>query len=98
MKTKISIAILLFISYSTLHGMGTWIFNNRSHGELRWSTIKTENFDIHYHDDIREIAVVPEGEGTKLKSAEEHASSRTAYWERDVRGRPPEPPILACWG
>ena len=25
-------------------------------------------------------------------------SLRTAYWERDVRGRPPEPPNLACWG
>ena len=37
--------------------MGTWIFNNRSHGELRWSTIKTEHFDVHYHDGIREIAV-----------------------------------------
>ena len=57
MKIKISIVTLSFISFSFLYGMGTWIFNNRSHGELRWSTIKTENFDVHYHDDIREIAV-----------------------------------------
>ena len=57
MKIKILIAIVSFISYSILYGMGTWIFNNRSHGELRWSTIKTEHFDVHYHDDLREIAV-----------------------------------------
>ena len=47
MKIKILIAIVSFISYSILYGMGTWIFNNRSHGELRWSTIKTEHFDVH---------------------------------------------------
>ena len=57
MKTKILIAIFSAILYSTLNGMGTWIFNNRSHGELKWSTIRTENFDVHYHDGIREIAV-----------------------------------------
>ena len=57
MKIKVLIVILSFISFSILYGMGTWIFNNRSHGELRWSTIKTEHFDVHYHDDIREIAV-----------------------------------------
>ena len=37
--------------------MGTWILNNRSHGELKWYTIKTENFDVHYHNGIREIAI-----------------------------------------
>ena len=57
MKTKILIAIFSILSISTLSGMGTWIFNNRSHGELKWSTIQTENFDVHYHDGIREIAV-----------------------------------------
>jgi len=57
MKVKTSIAISPFILCAFLNGMGTWIFNNRSHGELKWSTIKTENFDVHYHNDIRDIAV-----------------------------------------
>ena len=57
MKIKILIVTLLFISYSFLYGMGTWIFNNRSHGEVRWSTIKTKNFDVHYHDDIFKTAI-----------------------------------------
>ena len=57
MKTKILISIFLILPISTLSGMGTWIFNNRSHGELKWSTIQTENFDVQYHDGIREIAV-----------------------------------------
>ena len=57
MKTKILTVIFSILSYSTLNGMGTWIFNNRSHGELKWSTIHTENFDVHYHDGIREIAI-----------------------------------------
>ena len=57
MKTKILIVIFLFFSFPILNGMGTWIFNNRSHGELKWYTIKTENFDVHYHNGIREIAI-----------------------------------------
>ena len=57
MKIKILIVIFLFFSFPILNGMGTWIFNNRSHGELKWYTIKTENFDVHYHNGIREIAI-----------------------------------------
>ena len=57
MKIKTSIAISSFILCAFLNGMGTWIFNNRSHGELKWSTIQTENFDVHYHNDIRDMAI-----------------------------------------
>ena len=57
MKTKILMAVSSLIVCSFLNAMGTWIFNNRSHGELEWSTIQTENFDVHYHNNIRDIAV-----------------------------------------
>ena len=33
------------------------MFSNRTHPELKWETIKTENFNIHYHSDIYEIAI-----------------------------------------
>tara|TARA_Y100001968_G_scaffold2349_1_gene1988 strand:+ start:494 stop:3439 length:2946 start_codon:yes stop_codon:yes gene_type:complete len=57
MKIKSTLIIALLISLSFLNAMGTWIFNNRSHGELKWSTIQTKNFDVHYHNGIRDIAL-----------------------------------------
>ena len=57
MKIKSTLIIGLLISLSFLNAMGTWIFNNRSHGELKWSTIQTKNFDVHYHNGIRDIAL-----------------------------------------
>ena len=56
MKKRTLLTLFLMI-FSSLNAMGTWIFNNRSHGELKWSTIQTENFDVHYHEGIRDIAV-----------------------------------------
>ncbi len=52
-----SLATLLLIIFSLLNAMGTWVLNNRSHGELKWHTIETENFDVHYHEGIRDIAI-----------------------------------------
>ncbi len=49
--------MLSFLVCSIINAMGTWIFNNRPHGELKWNTIQTENFDVHYHEGIRDIAV-----------------------------------------
>ena len=34
------------------------MMSQRSHGELKWNTISTDHFDIHYHDGIKDIAVV----------------------------------------
>ena len=56
MKKRTLLTLFLMI-FSFLNAMGTWIFNNRTHGELKWSTIQTENFDVHYHKGIRDIAV-----------------------------------------
>jgi len=39
-----------------LVGQGTWQWTGRVHTELNWSTITTENFNIHYHQGIKEIA------------------------------------------
>ena len=38
-------------------GIGTSTVNNRSHPELKWSTIKTIHFDVHFHQGIRDIAL-----------------------------------------
>ena len=34
----------------------TWAWTYRTHGELKWNTITTKNFRIHYHDGIEQIA------------------------------------------
>ena len=31
--------------------------NQRTHGEIKWKTLKTENFDIHYYEKIEKIAL-----------------------------------------
>ena len=33
------------------------MINGRTHPELKWRTITTENFDIHYHQGIYDIAM-----------------------------------------
>ena len=35
---------------------GTWLWTGRVHSELEWTTIQTENFNVHYHNGIEEIA------------------------------------------
>mgnify|MGYP001396711072 CR=1 FL=1 len=49
--------IIYLLIQTILSAIGSWSVNNRSHPELKWKTIKTENFDIHYHEGIREIAL-----------------------------------------
>ena len=48
---------LIFIIINFSFSQGAWMFSNRTHPELEWETIKTENFNIHYHNDIYEIAI-----------------------------------------
>ncbi len=49
--------IILIYVLTLLNGTGAWMFTGRTHPELNWNTIETTNFDIHYHDEIRDIAV-----------------------------------------
>lgn len=53
---KFFFIIYLFI-YSNLQGTGAWMMSGRSHPELKWRTLETKNFDIHYHEDIQDIAL-----------------------------------------
>ena len=52
---QILIYIIIIATY-TLQAQGTNMMNNRVHPELEWKTISTENFNIHYHQGIEEIA------------------------------------------
>ena len=54
MKKLLTIQIIYI---SIISATGTWMMTNRSHGELSWTTIETENFNIHYHQGIRDIAL-----------------------------------------
>ena len=53
----IKLYICSFIFFSFLSATGTWMINGRTHPELKWRTITTENFDIHYHQGIYDIAM-----------------------------------------
>ena len=50
-------SILLVLTTSLLQATGAWMFTGRTHPELKWHTIETEHYDVHYHEEIREIAV-----------------------------------------
>jgi len=49
------IITLFFIN--SLMATGAWMFTGRTHPELKWHTIETDHFDVHYHEEIRDIAV-----------------------------------------
>tara|TARA_Y100001970_G_scaffold273445_1_gene371688 strand:- start:2807 stop:5809 length:3003 start_codon:yes stop_codon:yes gene_type:complete len=38
------------------HSELTWMMSGRTHSELTWYTIKTKNFNVHYHKEIEDIA------------------------------------------
>ena len=48
--------LLIILYYSSLPAQSTWMMTNRVHPELKWSTISTKHFNIHYHQGIEEIA------------------------------------------
>ena len=53
MKIFKRIVLLVIVSFSWAQ---TWQWTGRTHGELNWTTIETENFRIHYHQGIESIA------------------------------------------
>ena len=48
---------LYIFTFSLLHATGAWMINGRPHPELKWKTIVTKNFDVHYHEKIFDIAL-----------------------------------------
>jgi len=50
------VTFLFILLFHQLLGQGTWQWTGRVHPELRWSTITTEYFDVHYHQGIEKIA------------------------------------------
>jgi len=49
--------ILLIISlFTVLSAQSTWMMSGRVHPELKWTTISTEHYNIHYHQGIEDIA------------------------------------------
>ena len=49
--------ILSAFLYSNINYEVTWQASGRVHSEFEWYTIKTENFNVHYHEDIEFIAI-----------------------------------------
>ena len=40
----------------SLMGQNMWMWNQRTHSELKWQTLETEHFNIHFHQDLEKIA------------------------------------------
>ena len=53
---KLLIILFIILCCSSLPAESTWMMTNRVHPELKWSTISTKHFNIHYHQGIEEIA------------------------------------------
>ena len=51
------ILLLFLFVFTTLQATGAWMMSGRTHPELKWRTLETEHFDVHYHESIRDIAV-----------------------------------------
>ena len=56
MKPIKIIIINTLLSFTIISATGAWMMNQRTHGEIKWKTLKTENFDIHYYEKIEKIA------------------------------------------
>lgn len=50
---KIIVSALL---YTALLAQSTWMWSGRVHPELKWTTLSTEHFNVHYHQGIEKIA------------------------------------------
>ena len=48
--------VCLIIFLTSLSAQNTWSWSGRVHPELKWQTISTQNFNIHFHQGIEEIA------------------------------------------
>ena len=48
---------VVILATSLLQATGAWMMSGRTHPELKWYTIETNHFDVHYHEGIRDIAV-----------------------------------------
>ena len=51
---KISFFIFTLLTISS--AQNTAMFSGRAHPELKWKTISTKHFNVHYHQGIEEIA------------------------------------------
>mgnify|MGYP000194504991 FL=1 len=51
------ILAILILATSLLQATGAWMISGRTHPELKWYTLETDHFDVHYHEGIRDIAV-----------------------------------------
>jgi len=61
------IALYFFLVTNIIYSQGSWMVSNRTHPELSWETIKTENFNIHFHDDLYDIALKGANMAEKLR-------------------------------
>ncbi|MBT3675545.1 MAG: BamA/TamA family outer membrane protein [Candidatus Marinimicrobia bacterium] len=48
--------LLILALFTILTAQSTWMFSDRVHPELKWQTISTKHFNIHYHQGIEDIA------------------------------------------
>lgn len=56
MKRLLVALLISSVGLPLLHAQSFWMWNQRTHPELEWSTLETEHFRIHYHQGIEYAA------------------------------------------
>ncbi len=51
-----TLIICIFLNAQPLPAQNMWLWNQRTHPELKWHTLETEHFNIHYHQGLETIA------------------------------------------
>jgi hypothetical protein len=48
--------LIIFLYTQSVSAQNMWMWNQRTHPELKWQTLETEHFNIHFHQGIETIA------------------------------------------
>lgn len=60
--------LYLYLLINFIYSQGAWMMSNRTHPELTWKTIKTENFNIHFHEGLYDISLKGANIAEKIRS------------------------------
>ncbi|MBC8374459.1 MAG: PD40 domain-containing protein [FCB group bacterium] len=51
-----AVILVIFAYTQSVSAQNMWMWNQRTHPELKWQTLETEHFNIHYHQGLESIA------------------------------------------
>ena len=51
-----AVILVIFAYTQSVSAQNMWMWNQRTHPELKWQTLETEHFNIHYHQGLEVLA------------------------------------------